>query len=485
MSDTEPQMQSDEGNGAGSGPATDTGKPAKEAGNEGVGTKEGKTRRGHVPRRISAWVLLVLAAILIPISVISVWAINTVTDTNKYVETMAPLATNPVIQQGLAKRATDELFSTHVVQNKVTDALPKSAKPLVAPLVSQLHTYVEGLALKVFESPKFAQLWDTLNRHSHTAAINILTGKQTPLQKKLAKGGAIVLNLSPALDNVISNLDARGIHFFDPLRTVTNQSVTFTVVSKQQVSKFSGLFNLVVKLKWITPVIALVLAILAVALAMERRKTLVRLGMGVALMSLLLLGILSVGRGIFIGQAAGGGFNSQGAAAVWDTVLRFLKADLRWTLLISVLVAFAGWIAGPARYAVWIRTTVATGARWVAAQYRAVTSGAGRAVAESSRVRDVGAWILEHLSGLRVVGVVVAALILVFGGNLTGWSLLVIVLVLAVYLGLLQLVAAWARRVAAGADPGADAGGDNDPGSGGDAGSDATDSDASVSSGAK
>ena len=42
-----------------------------------------------------------------------------------------------------------------------------------------------------------------------------------------------------------------------------------------------------------------------------------------------------------------------------------------------------------------------------------------------------------------------AGLFLVFGGNLTGWSLLVIVIVLAVYLGLLQLVAAWARRVAA------------------------------------
>ena len=43
----------------------------------------------------------------------------------------------------------------------------------------------------------------------------------------------------------------------------------------------------------------------------------------------------------------------------------------------------------------------------------------------------------------------VAALFLVFGGNLTGWSLLVILIVLAVYLGLLQLVAAWARRVSA------------------------------------
>ena len=44
---------------------------------------------------------------------------------------------------------------------------------------------------------------------------------------------------------------------------------------------------------------------------------------------------------------------------------------------------------------------------------------------------------------------VVAALFVVFGGNLTGWSLLVIVIVLAVYLGLLQLVAAWARKVSA------------------------------------
>ena len=41
-----------------------------------------------------------------------------------------------------------------------------------------------------------------------------------------------------------------------------------------------------------------------------------------------------------------------------------------------------------------------------------------------------------------------AALFLVFGGNLTGWSLLIIVIVLAVYLGLLQLVASWARKVA-------------------------------------
>ena len=179
---------------------------------------------------------------------------------------------------------------------------------------------------------------------------------------------------------------------------------------------------------------------------------------------MLLLAGLSLGRITFLNQAAGGGFNTQAAGAVWDTVLRFLKTDLRWTLLVFVLVAFGAWVAGPARYAVWIRSTCAKGGRWVGAQARALSSGTGRAAAGSGRVRRTGGWIVEHINGLRIVGVIVAGLFLVFGGNLTGWSLLVIVIVLAVYLGLLQLVAAWARNVSgvaagpddvSGPDPGA------------------------------
>jgi hypothetical protein len=460
MSDVEPQMQPDDDAAPEPTSAVSTTSGA-ETGAEKKG-KSGKTKtpRKHMPRRISAWVLVVLASILLPISVISVWAINTVTSTDKYVETMAPLARNPVIVNGLATRATDALFSTHIVQNKVKAALPAKAKPLVAPITSEVKSYIYGLALKVFESPKFGKLWDTLNRHSHDAVVNILTGKQTPVQKKLAKGGQIALNLSPALNNLIDQANARGVTLFNPIKAISQngQGLSFTVVSHDQVSKFSGLFNLIVRLKWIIPVVAIVLAILSVALAMERRKTLLRLAVGVALMSMLILGGLAAGRGIFIGQAASSGFRADGSAAVWDTVLRFLKADLRWTLLISVLVALGAWLAGPARYAVWIRSTVAKGAHWVVAQARSLSSGAGRAAAGSSRVRSTGGWIVEHLKGLRIIGVVVAGLFVVFGGNLTGWSLLIIVIVLAVYLGLLQLAAAWASKVAAPATgPGPDA----------------------------
>ena len=400
------------------------------------------------PRGITAWVLIVLASLLIPISVISVWAIRTVTNTDQYVATMAPLARDPAIVDHLAARATDELFSTHIVQDKVTAALPKAAKPIVTPIVNEVHNYVYGLALQVFESPKFGKLWDTLNRHTHDAVIAVLTGKQTPLAQKFEKAGAIVVNVTPALNNLIDRANAKGVTLFNPLKAVLTQgnSLSVTVVSKSQVSKFTAAFNLIVKLKWVIPVVALSLAALGIAIAVKRRKTLLRMAIGVALVTMVLLAGLSLGRITFINQASGH-VNGEVAAAVWDTMLRFLKTDLRWMLLATALVALGAWLAGPGHYAVWIRSAAAKGGRWVPAEAHKLTAGAEGAAASSYRARRSGGWITEHLNGLRIVGVVVAALFLVFGGNLTGWSLLIIVIVLAVYLGLLQLVAAWARKV--------------------------------------
>ena len=349
--------------------------------------------------------LIVLASILIPVSVLSVWAINTVTNTDKYVETMAPLARNPVIVDGLATRATNALFSTHVVQNKVTQALPKSAKPLVAPIVKEVHSYVYDLALKVFSSPKFGTLWDSLNRHSHEAVVNVLTGKQTPLQKKLEKGGQIALNLSPALNTLIDDANAHGVTLFNPIKAVSKEGAEF-----HGRVEAAGL-----EVLW------------AVQPGREgqvdrpghrtragdphggprhgaSQDTCAPGGRGGVDDPSAAGAALSTGRGIFIGQAAGGGFQATGAAAVWDTVLRFLKADLRWTLLIAVLVAFGGWVAGPARYAVWIRKTTVAGAGWVGAQAKDLSSGAGRTGGPwpsraGSVVPPAGSWSTSTASG--------------------------------------------------------------------------------------
>ena len=427
-----------------SNPVPESGEGAAEPASPGDDSLK-KRPRARRTRGIIAWVLLVLASLLIPISVISAWAITTVTDTDQYVATMAPLARNPIIVDHLANKATDKLFSTQAVQKKVTDLLPPKAKPIVQPIVTQVKTYVNGVALKVFQSEQFGRLFDALNRRTHQTVVDILSGKQTPLTKAL-KNGQVVLNLTPQLNQLIDKLNSRGVKLFRPIPT-KNGELGFVVVSKSQVSNFSGLFNTLVTLGWALPLVSVALGVLGVIVAVERRKTLLRLAVGIGLFTVVLLGAVAFLRTTFLNQATSHHLDVAVSAAVWDTLLRFLKDDLRWALLGCVLVALGAWLAGPARYAVWIRTKAAAGGRWLVAQGRAVTSAAGRGVSGSQGARKTGAWISEHVKGLRILGVVVGALVLLAGGNVTGWDLVILVIVLAVYLGLLQLVAHWARQV--------------------------------------
>ena len=260
--------------------------------------------------------------------------------------------------------------------------------------MAQVHNYVYGLALKVFESPKFGQLWDTLNRHTHDAVVERPHRQaDAGAPRSSRRAAAIVVNVTPELNNLIDKANAKGVTLFNPLKPILakGDNLGVTVVSKSQVSKFTGLFNLIVKLKWVIPVVALVLAALGIVIAVERRKTLLRMAIGVGLVTLLLLAGLSLGRITFINQASGTRQRAV-AAAVWDTLLRFLKTDLRWTLLVSVLVALGAWLAGPARFAVWIRSTCAKGGRWVATQAHELTAAPGRPppVRSGPAVRGVG-----------------------------------------------------------------------------------------------
>jgi hypothetical protein len=411
--------------------------------------KSKRRRKPHLIRRITCWILVVLASLLIPLSVMSFWAIRTVTDTDHYVATMAPLARNDVIVHRLAEKATDALFSSHVVQDKLTQILPAKAKPIVNPLLSQLHGYVYGLALKVFESPKFGQLWDALNRHTHTAVVDILTGQTSKESSLVKKAGAVAINVSPALQNLIKEADAKGVTLFNPLKSVLSQhnSLSFTIVSTKQVSKFSRLFNLLVQLRWEIPVAALVLAVGAVGVAVERRKTLARIAVGVGAFTLVLLAALAVARQTFLHEATKANLDTAAAAAVWDTVLRYLKSDLRWLLLLAVVGGLVAWLAGPSRYAVWTRSKAVQGGHWVGSGAKVLTGKKGEGDVPAP-AGAWGKWVLEHAQGLRIAGAVLAGLCVLVGVNLSDGVALAVAIALVVYLGVIQVIVVWARRTA-------------------------------------
>src|SRR5262245_38149560 len=97
-----------------------------ETGTRSVPRTRGSRPMSDVPRwrRIVGTILLVIGCVLVPLSLSAVWVRNTLLDTDNYVATVGPLASDPHIQQAVANRVTDALVNDATVQKKISDALP-------------------------------------------------------------------------------------------------------------------------------------------------------------------------------------------------------------------------------------------------------------------------------------------------------------------------------------------------------------------------
>src|SRR4029453_8264191 len=98
-------------------------------------------------RSVVATLLIVIACVLAPLAGVAVWSKNLITNTDRYVTTVAPLARDPAIQSAVADKITAEIFAQLDVgglTNEVGDALaPRGFPPRVA---TGLHALSEPLS---------------------------------------------------------------------------------------------------------------------------------------------------------------------------------------------------------------------------------------------------------------------------------------------------------------------------------------------------
>jgi hypothetical protein len=388
---------------------------------------------------------VVIAAILVPLSVVTVWAVNTITNTDRYVETVAPLAREKVVTNYVALKATDKMFANLQVQQKVSNALPPKADFLAAPITRQVHSFVFEQMERILASTWFQRLWDRANRNGHAQVVAFLKGEKNP---KVEKAREAVVDVSPVVEKAITKLDQKGVTIFNPLkqRLVANHGhlVEVPLATKQQVSKIRGIFNLATKLGYALPFVALLFILAAVLVAVDRRKALLRCAVGASIGVVVLLTGLRLGRSYMIDHTQKK-VDPAVTGTVFDTFLRYLEHGLRVVLLISLLLALLMWFIGPSSWARGLRGGIAAAARWVKRQFQAVNTPENRNKV-SRGARNAATWCLDHASGLRIAGAVVAGIVILFGGNLSPSGVLWTAVVLAIYLLLLQLVLMWARK---------------------------------------
>jgi hypothetical protein len=308
------------------------------------------TERGKGPRwkRVVAWVLVVLACILSVLSVISVFTRNQLLNTDTYVNTVAPLASNPAIQSQIAKQVSENLISRTNVEARVKNALPSKAGFLAAPLTSELESTVNSLALKAVQSKQFSDVWVGLNRTAHKQLVVVLTGSSTGSVS--SKNGKVTIDLSQVEGNLKKQLDAKGITVFNKVPAV--KGLDLVLFQSQDLVKAQKLTKILNDLALALPIVTLLLFAASVVLARNRRRGLVRAASGLALSMAAVLVVVAVARHQYL---SGLGPNQSVAAnqAVIDTVTAKLRLGLRTIVGLSALIAVISLIAGNRRLRAW------------------------------------------------------------------------------------------------------------------------------------
>ncbi|MGZ4479828.1 MAG: hypothetical protein ACXVW2_14535 [Nocardioidaceae bacterium] len=385
-------------------------------------------------RSVFAVILITLACVFAPFSVVAVWANTQVSDTNRYVATVSPLAKDPSVQNVIATKVTAAILTNINVRGLTTDALNTLAsQPRVPPRVAAL---LPGLAVpitngvdgfvgtqvhKIVVSPQFAKVWDQANRVAHQELVNLLEGKQGGAVS--AQNNTVTLNLAPIIAKVKQRLVASGFGLASKIPTINK---TIVLVRSDAVTKAQGFYRLLNTLGLWLPIITLVLFAGGIALARDRRRALATSGFGLA-GSMLVLGVgLVVARVLYLNAVPSNVLPSQAAGDVYDTLVRFLRYGLRAVLALGLVVGLGAYLTGGGTAAVRTRAAFAGGI----GRLRGSAEGAGM------RTGAVGSWIFAHKRALRWGTVILAALILVLWSRPTVavilWLTVAVLVVLAV-----------------------------------------------------
>ena len=381
-------------------------------------------------------VLIVIGCVLAPVSVLAVWAANEVTNTGRYVATMAPLVHDPAIQSALTDKITAEITSKlnvtgHADQAEAAlssrglskvSALVKSVAPSIASGVAgSIHSEVH----KIVTGPRFARAWVQANTLVHQELVKALSGQGS--SSVSVKNGQVVLNLGPLIDIVKQDLVNRGFSLVSKIPAV---NPTLTLFSAKYLVKAQTGYRLVNDLKFVLPILTLLLLALGVYVARHRRRALIGAGLGLAASMLVLAAGLLIFRGIYLNSVPTSKLPADAAAALFDTLVAFIKQGLRTVLVVGLIAAAGAFLTGPSVTAVRIRGAFAHALGWV------------RHGGEQAGVRTgpVGTWTYAHRKVLRVSAVALAALVFVFWGQPTAVVAIVITVLLLVVLALIELI---------------------------------------------
>lgn len=395
---------------------------------------------GQARRWRSGWhtpvatILIVIGCLLAPLSVLAVWTANQVSDTNRYVANVAPLISEPPIQRALTDQITNQITSNLNIPSLAKQAgsdLTAHGMPRVGNLLNTFSGqisgavagFIHGQVARIVTGQAVANLWVQVNRTAHAAIVKVLSGQGGGAISN--SNGQVVIDLGPFIDDVKKTLSAQGFTLINQLPAI---HPTFALFKAKNLSKGQTAYRLINDLKFVLPILCLLCLGLGIYSARRHRRALLAASLGFAAAMLVLAIGLQIARGIYLNSVPQSVLPSDAAAALFDTLVRFIKDGLRILLVLGLLVALGAFFTGPSTAAVRTRA-------WLA-------SSIGRLRRASAvpglRAGPAGSWTYDHRTALRIGAVAMVGLIFVFWPSAV--TAIVLAVILLLILGLIEMV---------------------------------------------
>ncbi|MEE1795191.1 hypothetical protein PUR28_31200 [Streptomyces sp. BE308] len=262
-------------------------------------------------------VLLLLLAVLVPLSALSAWVDLEIDDTDRYVAAVSPLASDPAVQDTVSDLITDEAM-------KQID---------LGPLQDTVRNFLHESVRSFTDTDAFRTAWDTANRTAHKAVTSALDGNS---------GEAVNIDLAPVIEQVKQELVGKGVPFAEQIPV---QHTDITVLTADQADQLRGSFRWLRYCSVWPAVGTLVFLVLVVGIATVRggrRAALTAtavVGAGFVLGAIVLRVLVAVGRGRVLDEVPDS--DRDAAAAVVDALTASLRTTV-WVVLAVGAVLLVG-----------------------------------------------------------------------------------------------------------------------------------------------
>jgi hypothetical protein len=397
------------------------------------------TKRRIGARSIAALLALILGVGLLPLGTITYWGHRTVTDTERYLETMQPLAYDEDVQDSLSVFLTEKIeeqVDPEALVNQLFAGLIEqypALKALVPVVSGAIDSLIAQVVDRLVRSDQFKQLWDLANTAAQKGLMAILEGRDDgPVS---LQGDAVVLDISSIIDQVKQGLVDRGFAAAANIN-VPEADRQIVLLEAPQLAQIRTIYSLTSPIAVALFFFAILLLVLAVVLARRRPRMVAWAGGGAAAGGLVLIVGLGIGETVFVNTLEGTPFE-KASQTFYDQLLKFLYNGAYAIVVLGIIVLAVGLYLCGARWAVELRAAVNNLADDVA---RNIPAGP---------ITSSGASVAAHARWLRVGVGVIFTIIVVIGSDLsvarTIWAALIALVLLAV----IQVWAAAGRRAPA------------------------------------